>query len=69
LYDLEDKALVIAPSFDEVIQIFEAPAHEEVSTVSFFPFQDFNDALFYDSGSKEVLKEPLVSLSPSCYDE
>jgi hypothetical protein len=69
LYDLEDKALVIAPLFDEVIQIFEAPAQEEVSTVSCFPFQYFDDALFYDLGSKEVLKEPLVSLTPSCYDE
>jgi hypothetical protein len=29
--------------FDEVIQILEAPAHEEVNTVSYFPFQDFDD--------------------------
>jgi hypothetical protein len=37
--------------------------------VSFFPLQDFDDALFYDLGRKEVLKDPLVALTPSCYDE
>jgi hypothetical protein len=69
LYELEDKALVIAPPFDEVIQISEALAQEEVSIVSCFPLQDFDDALFYDLGSKQVLKEPLFALIPSCYDE
>jgi hypothetical protein len=60
LYELEDKALVIAPLFDEVIQIFEAPAQEEVSTVSCFPFQDFDDALFYDSEAKKYLRSPWL---------
>jgi hypothetical protein len=69
LYELEDKALAIAPPFDEVIPIFEVLAQEEVSTVSCFPLQDFDDALFYDLGRKEVLKDPLVALTPSCYDE
>jgi hypothetical protein len=51
--------------FDEVIQILEAPAQEEVSTVSYFPFQIFNDSLSYDVESEEVLDV----LTPSCYDE
>jgi hypothetical protein len=41
--------------FDEVIQILEAPAQEEVSKVSYFPFQIFNDSLSYDEESEEVL--------------
>jgi hypothetical protein len=61
--------LVIAPPFDEVIQIFEASAHEEVSTMSCFSLQDFDYASFYDLGRKKVLKEPLVALTPSCYEE
>jgi hypothetical protein len=69
LYELdapsdEDEALVLAPSFDKVIQIFEAPAHEEVNMVNGFPFQDFDDALFYDFESKEALEEPLDTLTP-----
>jgi len=69
LYELdapsdEDEALVLAPSFDKVIQIFEAPAHEEVNTLNGFPFQDFDDALFYDLESKEALEEPLDTLTP-----
>jgi hypothetical protein len=33
--------------------------------VSYFNFQDFDDAL----ESEEVLEEPLDVLSPSCYDK
>jgi hypothetical protein len=55
--------------FDEVIQAIDAPAQQEVNTVSYFPFQDFDDALFYDLESEEVLEEPLDALSPSCYDK
>ena len=51
--------------FDEDIQILEAPAHEEVSKVSYFPFQILNDSLSYDVESEEVLDV----LIPSCYDE
>jgi hypothetical protein len=67
--DNEDEALIPALPFDEVIQAFDAPAQEEVNTVSCFPFQDFDDALFCDLESKEVLEEPLDALIPSCYDE
>ena len=55
--------------FHEVIQAFDAPAQQEVNMVSYFPFQDFDDALFYDSESEEVLEDPLDALNPSCYDK
>jgi hypothetical protein len=55
--------------FKKVIQILEAPAQDEVNTVIYFPFQDFDDALFYDLESEEVTEEPLDVLSPSCYDK
>jgi hypothetical protein len=51
----EDKALMLAFQFDEVIQIFDAPAQEEMNMVSCFPFQDFEDALFCDLESEKVL--------------
>jgi hypothetical protein len=44
----EDQALMLTLPFDKVIQDFDAPAHEEVNTVSCFPFQDFDDASFCD---------------------
>ena len=37
--------------------------------VSCFHFQDFNDALFCDLESKEVLEDLWDALIPSCYDE
>jgi hypothetical protein len=40
-----------------------------VNTIRYFPFQYFDDALFYDLESEEVLEEPLDALIPSCYDE
>jgi hypothetical protein len=40
-----------------------------VTTVSYYPFQDFEDALFCDLESEELLEEPLNALIPSCYDE
>jgi hypothetical protein len=48
--------------FDEDIRELEATAQEEVSKVSYSPFQIFNDSLSYDVESEEVL-------NPSCYDE
>jgi hypothetical protein len=65
----EDETMMLALPFDEVIQILEAPAQEEVNMISYFPFQDFDDALFYDLESEEVLEEPLDVSSPSCYDK
>ena len=40
-----------------------------MKTVSYFPFQYFYDALFYDLESEEVLEDPLDALNPSCYDK
>jgi hypothetical protein len=37
--------------------------------VSCFPFQDFDNALFCDLESEEVLEELLDALIPSCYDK
>jgi hypothetical protein len=37
--------------------------------VSYFPFQECDDALFYDLASEEVLEKPLNVLNPSCYDK
>jgi hypothetical protein len=61
----EDETLVIAPPSDEALQDPIAPAQEEVSKVSYFPFQIFKDSLSYDVESGEVLD----FLNPSCYDE
>jgi hypothetical protein len=58
----ENEVLISALPFDEVIQAFVTPAGEEVNTVICFPFQDFDDALFCDEESLDVL-------SPSCYDK
>ena len=55
--------------FDEVIQGFDALAQQEVNTVSYFPFQDFDDALFYELEREEVLEEPLDALNHLCYDK
>jgi hypothetical protein len=60
----EDEALMLFLPFDEVIQVFDAPAQEEMNTVSCFPFQDFDDALFCDLESEKVLEDPLDVLSP-----
>jgi hypothetical protein len=38
--------------FDEVIQAIDAHAQQEVNMVSYFPFQDFDDVLFYDLESE-----------------
>jgi hypothetical protein len=65
---LGDGVLDPLPS-DKVIQAIDAPAQQEVNTVSYFPFQDFDDALFYDLEREEVLEEPLDALNPSCYDK
>jgi hypothetical protein len=65
----EDKVSMLSLPFDEVIQAFDSPTQEEVNMVSCFPFQDFDDDLFCDLESEEVLEEPLDALIPSCYDK
>jgi len=65
---LGDDVLDALP-FDEVIQATNTPTQQEVNIVSYFPFQDFDDALFYDLESEEVLENPLDASNPSCYDK
>jgi hypothetical protein len=60
----EDEALMLSLSFDEVIQVFDAPAQQEVNTVSYFPFQDFEDALFCDLESEERVRGALGCFKP-----
>jgi hypothetical protein len=38
--------------FDEAILAIDAPSQQEVNTIIYFPFQDFDDALFYDLESE-----------------
>jgi hypothetical protein len=37
--------------------------------IGYFPFQESDDALFYDLESEEVLEEPSYILGPSCYEK
>jgi hypothetical protein len=64
-----DEVLTCAPPSDETIPNPIFLAHEEVNTVSYFPFQESDDALFYDLKSEEVLGEPLDVLNTPCYDK
>jgi hypothetical protein len=45
----EDEAPVTPPQFDEALQDPIPPAQDEENEVSHFPFQFFDDTLFYDS--------------------
>jgi hypothetical protein len=60
---------LITLPFDEFIQVFVAPTQEEMNTISCFHFQDFENALFCDLESEEVLEDPLDVLIPLCYDK
>jgi hypothetical protein len=59
----EDEAPVIAPQSDEALQDPIPPAQDEGNEVSHFPFQFFDDTLFYDSESEEEM-EPLDKSDP-----
>jgi hypothetical protein len=61
----EDEAPVTAPQSDEALQDPVPPAQDEENEVSHFPFQFFDDTLFYDSESEEEM-EPLDKLDPLC---
>jgi hypothetical protein len=45
--------------FDEDIQAFVPPTHQEENMISDNPFEYLDDTLFLDFGSEEVLEEPL----------
>jgi hypothetical protein len=57
-YD-EEEVLISTLPFDEDIQPFVPPAHQEENMISDNPFEDLHDALFCDFGSEELLEEPL----------
>jgi hypothetical protein len=61
----EDEAPVTAPQSDEALQDPVPPAQDDENEVSHFPFQSFDDTLFYESGSEEEM-EPLDKLDPLC---
>jgi hypothetical protein len=65
----KDETMIHVISFDEVTRVLEIPAQEEINMVSYLPFQNFDDSLFYDLESEEVLEDPLDALNPSYYDK
>jgi hypothetical protein len=52
----EDEAPVTPPQSDEALQDPIPPAQDEENEVSHFPFQFFDDTLFYDSESEEEME-------------
>jgi hypothetical protein len=60
----EDKVLVSSLPFDEDIQASFPHAHQEENMMNCDPFEDLDDALFHDFGSKEVLEDPLDTTNP-----
>jgi len=64
----EDEVSMLSPHFDEVIQDPIHPTQEGKNEVNHFPFQVFDDVLFYHSKGEEI-KESLDELDPSCCNE
>jgi hypothetical protein len=61
--DYEDEAPVTTPPSNKALQDPIPFAQDEENEVSHFPFQFFDDTLFYDSESEEEM-EPLDKLDP-----
>jgi hypothetical protein len=59
---------VSAFPLDEDIQSSVPLAHQEENMVSYNPFENFDDTLFHDFESKELIEEPLKAIDPSCND-
>jgi hypothetical protein len=64
----EREIFICASPSDEAIQGPIPPAQDEENEVNHFPFQVFDDALFYDSEGEGV-KESLGELDPSYCDK
>jgi len=58
--------LVSSLPFDEDIQVFVPPANQEENMISYNPFKKFDDTLFHDFGSEQVLEDPLDAIDPLC---
>ena len=68
-HELEECEIFICASpSDEAIQGHIPPAQDEENEVNHFPFQVFDDALFYDLEGEGV-KESLDELDPSYCDK
>jgi hypothetical protein len=63
----DDEVLMCAPPSDEAIRDPIPPAQKEEDEVSHFPFQVFDDTLFYDSKGEEE-RESLNKLDPLYYE-
>jgi hypothetical protein len=61
----DDEVLMCAPPSDEAIPNPIFPTQEEEDEVSHFPFQVFDNTLFYDSESEEEM-ESLHEIYPPC---
>jgi hypothetical protein len=56
--------LISSLPFDEDIQAFVPPAHQEDNMMSCNPFENLDDTLFHDFRREEVLEEPLDATDP-----
>ena len=61
-----DEVSICAPPSDEAIHEPIPPTREEEDEVSHFPFQDFDNTLFYDSESEEEIESSGKVDPPSC---
>jgi hypothetical protein len=52
----DEEVSICAPPFDEAIHEPFPPTQEEENEVSHFPFQDLDNALFYDSEKEEIME-------------
>jgi hypothetical protein len=62
----EDEVILFSLPFDEDIWASISPAHQEENMISYNPFENFDDTLFHDFGSEEVLEDPLDATNPLC---
>jgi hypothetical protein len=63
----DDEVLMCAPPSNEAIPNPFPPTQEEEDEVNHFPFQVFDDTLFYDSEGEEE-REPLDEIDPPYYE-
>ena len=65
----DDEVSICAPPSDEAIHEPFPPAEEEENEVSHFPFQDLDNALFYDSEKEEEMESSGKLDLPCCTSE
>ena len=62
----DDEVSMCSPPYDEAIHELVPPTQEEENEVSHFPFQDFDNTLFYDSESEGEMESLGKEDSPCC---